>query len=202
MGGAAPACKAPSTVTVKLDPAVLQLGNAAAPSTVAPGGKTTFTIVATNTTGAPITDGVLSTDAPANLTIGNWTCTANGGAVCPQSARLTKASGPLNLTGVSLPVGASLTYTAEGTLASTLKDGDSVTLTATLNSATAGTTCAGGALPCVQPATVNIKAAVVGEVTPVPVDSIWMLAALASLMLAAAAVVQRRTQRAEKAQRK
>ena len=189
-------------MTVKLNPAVLQLGNAAAPSTVVPGGKTTFTIVATNTTGAPITDGVLSTDAPANLTIGNWTCSASGGAVCPQSARLTKASGPLNLTGVSLPVGASLTYTAEGTLASTLKDGDSVTLTATLNSATAGTTCAGGALPCVQPATVNIKAAVVGDVTPVPVDSIWMLAALASLMLAAAAVVQRRTQRAEKAQRK
>lgn len=173
---------------------MLALTHSADPGTVAPGGTATFTIVATNNTGSAITDGVLTTDAPANLTLGAWTCTASGGAVCVQSARLTKASGPLNLTGLSLPVGGSLTYTATGTLANTLTDGSSVTLNATLNSATTGATCATGALPCAQPATVKIKVAA-SAATPVPVDSAWMLAALSSLLLAGAAIAHQRRAR-------
>lgn len=186
-------CLASAPVTTS-GPPVLSLTHSADPGTAAPGGTATFTIVATNTTGSAITDGVLTTDTPANLTLGTWTCTASGGAVCVQSARLTKASGPLNLTGLSLPVGGSLTYTATGTLANTLTDGSSVTLNATLNSATTGATCSTGALPCAQPATVKIKVAA-SAATPVPVDSAWMLAALSSLLLAGAAIAQQRRAR-------
>ena len=172
-------------------PPVLSLTHGASPDTVAPGGTSTFTIVVKNTTGAPITDGVLTTDTPANLTLGTWDCAASGGAICVKSAVQTKAAGPLNLTGLNLPVGGSLTYTATGTLAATLKDGDSVTLNATLNSATTGATCTTGALPCLQPATVTVKVGAVA-VTPVPVDAAWMLLALSSLLLAGAALRQRR----------
>ncbi|QIL70831.1 hypothetical protein G7048_10935 [Diaphorobacter sp. HDW4B] len=195
--GATPnaACLASAPVTTS-GPPVLSLTHSASPGTVAPGGTATFTIIATNTTGSAITNGVLATDTPANLTLGTWTCTASGGAVCVQSAQLTKASGPLNLMGLNLPVGGSLTYTATGTLASTLKDGDSVTLNATLNSATTGATCSTGALPCAQPATVKIKVAATGEPMPVPVDAAWMLAALSSLLLAGAAIAQRRARQA------
>ena len=179
---------------------VLSLTHTAIPDTVAPGGKSTFTIVATNNSGQAITDGVLTTDSPANLSLGTWTCTASGGAMCPKAGAVTKASGPLNLTALSLPVGGSLTFTAEGTLGTTLKDGDSVTLMANLNSATAGTTCLGGtALPCVAPATVNIKVAAVVSPAPIPVDARWMLMALSVLLAMAAAAHQ---QRARKGMRK
>ena len=189
-------CKAPATVTVKLKPSVLSLTHTAIPDTVAPGGKSTFTIVATNNSGQAITDGVLTTDSPANLSLGTWTCTASGGAMCPKAGAVTKASGPLNLTALSLPVGGSLTFTAEGTLGTTLKDGDSVTLMANLNSATAGTTCLGGtALPCVAPATVNIKVAAVVSPAPIPVDARWMLIALSVLLALAAAAHQQRARK-------
>lgn len=189
-------CKAPATVTVKLKPSVLSLTHTAIPDTVAPGGKSTFTIVATNNSGQAITDGVLTTDSPANLSLGTWTCTASGGAMCPKAGAVTKASGPLNLTALNLPVGGSLTFTAEGTLGTTLKDGDSVTLMANLNSATAGTTCLGGtALPCVAPATVNIKVAAVVSPAPIPVDARWMLIALSVLLALAAAAHQQRARK-------
>ena len=172
-------------------PPVLAVSNRADPDTVAPGGTTTFTVVATNNSGSAITDGVLTTDGPANITLGTWACTAaSGGAVCPRSAVVAKAGGPLNLTGVNLPVGGSLTYTATGTTASTLKDGDSVTLLATLTSATAGVNCT-AATPCTAPATVNIKVGAVAAVTPVPVDARWMLLAL-SVLLGLAAIRQQR----------
>ena len=91
---------------------------------------------------------------------------------------------------MNLPVGGSLTYTATGTTASTLKDGDSVTLLATLTSATAGVNCTAAA-PCTAPATVNIKVGAVAAVTPVPVDARWMLLAL-SVLLGVAAIRQQR----------
>ena len=190
-------------VPVLAKPPVLELTNNPPVRTVAPGAKTVFTLVASNAANVAITDATLTADQPANLTRGNWTCKATAPAKCPATL-LTKASGPLNVTGLSLPVGGALTFTAEGTLASTLKNGDSVTLTATLSSPTADSKCKDDAATCVRPAKVNIKTAgaVGGDVKQVPVDSIWMLAALASLMLAAAAVMQRRAQRAEKTQRK
>ena len=183
---------------------MLSLAHIATPLTVEVGGSSEFKITVTNVRGSGITDGVLALGAADNLTLGSWTCTVPTGsaAACPANMqRLTKSAAADVATGLNLPVGSSLEFTATGTLDPLLQVGQSVELPATLTSQANGVTCDP---TCSQTAKVTVKGGRAGGgggggaggATPVPVDSAWMLAALSSLLLAGAAVAQRRMQRA------
>ena len=78
---------------------------------VVAGELTTYTITITNTAGPSDAIGATVTDAfPTTLTGVTWTCTGTGGGTCPASG-----SGDIN-TSVSVPRGASVIFTANGTV--------------------------------------------------------------------------------------
>ena len=192
LDGTTTPCRKRAEVTVAFGASVLKITNVANLTTAAPGADVVFTIVATNTNGKPLADGVITTDTPANVTLGGWTCVASAGATCPAAS----GTGAINQSGAKIPVNGLLTYTLNGKLADTgLKDGDIVVLTASIKSAaTASVTCEGGsAAPCTASAMIKVKIKVgaVTAVTPVPVDARWMLLAL-TLLLGVAAIRQQR----------
>jgi uncharacterized repeat protein (TIGR01451 family) len=74
-------------------------------TTYAPGGTTTYTIVASNGGPSAVTGATLADTFPAIVTGANWTCAGAGGATCP-------ASGSGNIAAsVNLPVGGTVTFT-------------------------------------------------------------------------------------------
>ena len=78
---------------------------------VVAGLPTTYTITVTNPLGPSDANGATVTDTfPATLTGVTWTCTGTGGGACPASG-----SGHIN-TSVTVPVGASVVFTATGTV--------------------------------------------------------------------------------------
>ena len=78
---------------------------------VVAGLPTTYTITVTNPLGPSDASGAMVTDLfPATLIGVTWTCTGTGGGVCPASG-----SGNIN-TAVTVPVGASVVFTATGTV--------------------------------------------------------------------------------------
>ena len=78
---------------------------------VVAGLPTTYTITITNPLGPSDASGATVTDAfPTTLTGVTWTCTGTGGGACPASG-----SGNIN-TSVTVPVGASVVFTATGTV--------------------------------------------------------------------------------------
>ena len=78
---------------------------------VVAGLPTTYTISVTNPLGPSDATGATVTDAfPTTLTGVTWTCTGTGGGTCP-----TSGSGDIN-TPVTVPVGASVVFTATGTV--------------------------------------------------------------------------------------
>ena len=80
---------------------------------VVAGETTTYTITITNSAGPSDAIGATVTDTfPATLTGVTWTCTGTGGGVCPASG-----SGDIN-TPVTVPVGATVVFTATGTVVS------------------------------------------------------------------------------------
>ncbi|HET8900118.1 MAG TPA: isopeptide-forming domain-containing fimbrial protein [Rhodanobacteraceae bacterium] len=83
-------------------------------TTVVPGGTVTYTIVASNTGLSAVTGATVADSLPAGLLGATWTCLGAGGGACAGSG-----SGNINDT-VDLPVGASVTYTVTGTLATTV----------------------------------------------------------------------------------
>ena len=90
-------------------------------TTVNPGGVVTYTITASNVGPSDAPGTVVADALPAALTSATWTCVGAGGGTCTASG-----SGSINDT-VSLPAGASVTYTlsavvsasANGTLSNT-----------------------------------------------------------------------------------
>ena len=78
---------------------------------VVAGLPTTYTITVTNPLGPSDASGATVTDVfPTNLTGVTWTCTGASGGACPASG-----SGHIN-TSVTVPVGASVVFTATGTV--------------------------------------------------------------------------------------
>ena len=78
---------------------------------VVAGLPTTYTITVTNPLGPSDASGATVTDTfPTTLTGVTWTCTGTGGGACPASG-----SGDIN-TSVTVPVGASVVFTATGTV--------------------------------------------------------------------------------------
>jgi uncharacterized repeat protein (TIGR01451 family) len=102
------------------------------------GSAVTYTVVYANATPAVLTRAPLTAHdaasvaiadaAPAGVSFGAWTCSAVG-TVCPAAS----GSGDISQT-VALPVGASLTYTLQATLAATTLCEQTATNTATIAS--------------------------------------------------------------------
>lgn len=83
---------------------------------VSPGDTTTYVITVGNTTGSAFTNNVVLRDpAVANLTLGNVTCTAQGGATCPSltSAQMISALQGAGLTIPLIPDGGSVTFSVD-----------------------------------------------------------------------------------------
>lgn len=81
-------------------------------TTYTPGESVTYTIVVSNAGPGDVTGATVSDSFPAQINNVNWTCVATGGASCTASG-----SGNINDT-VDLPVGETLTYTANASIAS------------------------------------------------------------------------------------
>jgi uncharacterized repeat protein (TIGR01451 family) len=96
-------------------------------TSVAAGGSTVYTIVASNAGPSAVTGATVADTAPAACTSFNWTCVGAGGGTCT-------AAGSGNLSNsVNLPAGASVTYTA--TCAISAAATGSLVNTATVSSA-------------------------------------------------------------------
>ena len=106
--------------------------------TVLAGSTLTYTITVSNTSsnGAPAGGTQVSDTPPAGLTNVSWTCAASGGGACPAAS----GSGALSATLTSLPAGASVVYTLQGTVPATQAN-TTVVNTATL-SVPANVSCA------------------------------------------------------------
>jgi uncharacterized repeat protein (TIGR01451 family) len=98
-------------------------------SSLSPGSTTTYTIVVSNNGPTAVT-GATVTDAPDSLTLGPWTCSGSGGAVCPASG-----SGNLSVV-VTLPVGGSITFQIAATVKSEATGSMTNTATVTLPAGT------------------------------------------------------------------
>ena len=177
------------------DAPVLSITNTVTPDKAPAGTKTNlvYKIIVTNTAGSPVTDALIKTGAaPANVTLGDWTCTASDNKSCPAASG---GPGPIDVKVASYPVGVTLTFTLKATLEKTAEKGDILPLNATVAPETMLAKCAGTPLtdaPCQKEATVTVTAAVVADgALAVPTNAWWMLLTLASLMLGAAAMVQR-----------
>jgi LPXTG-site transpeptidase (sortase) family protein len=94
------------TLTSSADVSITKTDGASAE---VPGTDVTYTIVASNPTGPSLATGVTVSDTfPATLNACTWSSTATGGA----TGNAGTSSGNINDTGIVLPVGANVTYTA------------------------------------------------------------------------------------------
>ena len=163
-------------------------------------GNTVTFVVTASSRGDVAANGTRIVDnMPTNLQGAQWTCQANGGAVCPTDGPV---SGNIDQTLNTFPPGSSVTWTVTGTVA------PSATAVQVLNDARAdlppGASCVTAnpadppsASPCRASATVDVPASSTppggGNVTAVPVDAPWALALLAAVMGGLAATRQRRS---------
>lgn len=152
-------------------------------TTVKPGDKVTYTIVASNAGPDTATGATVADTLPAALTGAAWTCTAASGASCTASG-----TGNINDT-VTLPAGASVTYTLTATVSSTA--------TGTLANTASVTPPAG----TVDPNSANNSASdsntvagpVAGTANPVPTLGEWALILLSVALAGFAALRLRRS---------
>jgi uncharacterized repeat protein (TIGR01451 family) len=88
-------------------------------TTITAGGSTTYTVVITNTTGAPLRNAIFRDPAVANLTVNSLACSTVG-ATCPTPANTTIAAmrgGGITIP--TMPVNSSVTFTIGTTVNST-----------------------------------------------------------------------------------
>lgn len=86
-------------------------------STYIPGSTGSFTVTVANAGPGNATGVGLTDSAPAGMTIGTWSCTASGTASsCPNAS----GSGNLNISGIAVGAGGSVTYTLPVTFAASL----------------------------------------------------------------------------------
>lgn len=99
------------TINTLVAPADLRVVKSG-PSTVAPGGNISYTVVVSNVGVNPLTGASFTDTVPAGITGVTWTCVGSGGASC------TNASGSGNniATTLNLPLNSSATFTINGTV--------------------------------------------------------------------------------------
>jgi len=195
--GSAPAdCTAaptpPSCAVIATAPAAgvaqLQIVKSASAGTVEPGDTLVYTIAVGNVGTAAATNVVISDPMPAGIASYAWTCAASGGAACANAS----GSGAVNQTIASIPPGGALTYTVAAVLSA--NPPSSITNVANVTSP-AASVCApsGSAPPCTSQAVVAVSpGGGPAAAVPTPVDSRWMLLAMAMLLMGAAAFRARR----------
>jgi uncharacterized repeat protein (TIGR01451 family) len=182
----------PSCAVIATAPAVgvaqLQIVKSVSAGTVEPGDTLVYTIAVGNVGTAAATNVVVSDPMPAGIASYAWTCASSGGASCANAS----GSGAVNETIASIPPGGALTYTVAAVLSA--NPPASITNVANVTSL-AASVCApsGAAPPCTSQAVVAVSpGGGPAAAVPTPIDSRWMLLAMAMLLMGAAAFRARR----------
>jgi uncharacterized repeat protein (TIGR01451 family) len=145
-GGNAPPCS--SSATIPATP-IIEIIKSTTTTSAVPGGSANYTINVSNVGSTAANNTVVSDPLPAGITAFAWTCTASGGAVCPNAS----GSGAINETIATLPSGGSVSYAIVATLAASLPA--SVVNTATATPPTGGLCSDGVPPPCVDTAPIG-----------------------------------------------
>jgi uncharacterized repeat protein (TIGR01451 family) len=106
-----------STVALVILPTITKTDSI---TTITAGGSSSYTVVITNTTGAPLSNAIFRDPAVANLTVNSLGCSASGSATCPAPANTTIAAmqgGGITIP--TMPVSSSVTFTLGATVSST-----------------------------------------------------------------------------------
>lgn len=168
----------PCVATVS-NPSAMQVAirktSSAGTAALTPGGSVTYTVVLSNV-GSIAADGTRVVDpVPDGIEALEWTCSANGGAVCPAAS----GSGVLDQLIADFPAGSSLSFILTGRVSA--EPPPTVVNTATATPPPGGSCVSSDPVaPCA--ATVSNPSASGATVTPVPVDHPWMLATLLALL--------------------
>ncbi|MBN8885123.1 MAG: DUF11 domain-containing protein [Rudaea sp.] len=101
----------PATVTLAPAPQV-SVQKSSPTTTLTPGGTVTYTVVVSNAGSVSAAGTVVADPIPTGIASQTWTCTAAGGAVCPNAS----GSGALNETLATFPAGSTATYTVTATV--------------------------------------------------------------------------------------
>jgi uncharacterized repeat protein (TIGR01451 family) len=182
-----PSCAVIATAPVA-GVAQLQISKHANAGTVTPGGTLVYTVAVGNVGTAAATSVVISDPIPAGIASYAWTCAASGSASCANSS----GSGAVDEMIASIPPGGALTYTVTAVLSA--NPPSSIVNVANVTSP-AASVCApsGSAPPCTSQAVVAVfPGGGPSAAVPTPVDSRWMLLAMAMLLMGAAALRGRR----------
>ncbi|GAA0724753.1 DUF7507 domain-containing protein [Dokdonella soli] len=142
-GVCTPGNTSPPCTSIVVIPPVPQVSvtKTANTTTLTPSGTIIYTIVASNTGSVNAPNTTVSDPIPTGITGMAWTCTASGGAVCPNAS----GSGALNETVVTFPAGSSVTYTLTATVSA--NPPAQVTNTATMTPPSGGVCTPGNTSP-------------------------------------------------------
>ena len=181
--GTAMPCKASQTIASSALPMIGVSKAVDVTAPVKPGDAVVFTVTVRNAGTVDASQVSISDPAPANIALGDWTCSGTG-ATCPAAS----GTGALTATVASLPVGSQLVFVIKAKVDAAAHAATPLTNTATATSAQAITQCAGGtALPCSASASVTTASATGTSPAPIPMDKAWALALLSMLLAAGAA---------------
>lgn len=122
-----PRTDTPTATSFTLSSADLSITKTDGVATYTPGGTLTYTIAVTNNGPDAVGGAAVTDNFPAQITSASWICAPSGGASCAASG-----AGSINQT-INLPVGSSVTYTVNATIAAGATG--SLTNTATVSSA-------------------------------------------------------------------
>jgi uncharacterized repeat protein (TIGR01451 family) len=148
----------------------------------AAGGSIQYTVKVSNSGAVDATHVKVTDPLPAGIASASWVCAGNGGATCPTAS----GNDGLDVDIPTLPVGGSLTYTVDATLAASgLPPSIKNIATVTSNDGV----CLGGAAPCSATAINATVAASLGAggAAAVPALDARVLAALMLLLTGMAA---------------
>ena len=182
----------PSCAAIAVAPpagtAALQIEKTVNTTSTTPGGTLVYTVAVGNLGTAAATNVVVSDPMPNGIASYAWTCSASGGASCPNAS----GTGAIAATIATLPPGGVVVYTITAQLTS--NPPPSITNVA---NATGASVCApsGSPPPCTSGAVVAVMPGGGGGSEPVstPIDSRWMLLLMAIVLTGAAMSARRRT---------
>jgi uncharacterized repeat protein (TIGR01451 family) len=101
------------TITNTIPQPQVSIAKSASTNALPPGGAITYTVTVANTGQVPAIGTVVNDPIPAGIAAFAWTCTASGGAVCPNSS----GSGAISETVATFPPGGQLVYRINATVA-------------------------------------------------------------------------------------
>ncbi|TCO37662.1 putative repeat protein (TIGR01451 family) [Dokdonella fugitiva] len=183
-----PASCAVIAVTPQAGMAQLLIQKSANTATTTPGGTVTYTVAVSNVGIAAATNTVITDPLPAGIGSFAWTCTATGGATCPNAT----GTGALAEIIATLPAGAGVTYTITAVLLMT-PPASIVNVADASSSGTSVCAPSGSPPPCTSQATVTVTPVGPGqEPIPTPIDSRWMLLLMTLALVGAAAHARRK----------